>query len=152
MKRVILLALFAVVLGGRSFAIVHMTNAPAVSVSPNADLQSLPTELSNMPFDQLMNLTPSEYKKMTGHRLGFKNSIALKAAQKAMKNTTTTSGGGAAISKGLYIVLAIIGLGFIGIGVNSSWEGSAWIIGLILSLLFWLPGFIYSLIKMKDYY
>jgi uncharacterized membrane protein YqaE (UPF0057 family) len=56
------------------------------------------------------------------------------------------------LDKTLYIILAIVGLGFIGLGVNTDWKGSTWIIGLLLSCLFWLPGVIYALIKMKDFY
>lgn len=62
------------------------------------------------------------------------------------------AGGEGKLSKGIYILLAILGLCFIGIGLVTDWEGSDWIIGLVLSLLFWLPGLIYALIKMKSYY
>jgi hypothetical protein len=61
-------------------------------------------------------------------------------------------GGSDKLSKGLYILLAIIGWGFLGMGLVSDWEGSEWIICLILSCLFILPGLIYALIKMKNYY
>jgi len=60
--------------------------------------------------------------------------------------------GGAEISKGLYIVLAIIGFGWLAMGINDNFEGSDWIIGLLLTLLFWLPGLIFALVKMKKYY
>lgn len=60
-------------------------------------------------------------------------------------------GGSEKLSKGLYVLLAIIGWGFIGIGLNTDWDGNEWIICLLLSLL-WLPGLIYALIKMKNYY
>jgi uncharacterized membrane protein YqaE (UPF0057 family) len=56
------------------------------------------------------------------------------------------------IDKTLYIILSIIGLGWIGMGLNDKWKGSDWIVSLILSLLLWLPGLIYSLVKMKKYY
>ena len=60
--------------------------------------------------------------------------------------------GKAEISKGVYILLAIIGFGFLGIGLNENFEGINWLIGLLLCLLFWLPGLIYALIMMKNYY
>jgi hypothetical protein len=61
-------------------------------------------------------------------------------------------GGSDKLSKGLYVLLAIIGWGFLAMGLVSDWEGSDWIICLILSFLFILPGLIYALIKMKNYY
>lgn len=70
------------------------------------------------------------------------------------KNNATVSvkKDGAEISKGLYVLLAIVGLGFLAIGLNTDWNGNKWIIALILGLLFWLPGVIYSLVHMKDFY
>lgn len=61
-------------------------------------------------------------------------------------------GGSDKLSKGLYILLAIIGWGFLAMGLVSDWEGNDWIICLVLSFLFILPGLIYALIKMKNYY
>lgn len=51
-----------------------------------------------------------------------------------------------------YIILAIFWLGWLAIGINDDWSGSKWIISLILYLLFWLPGFIYTLVVMGNYY
>lgn len=86
---------------------------------------------------------------MTGERLGFKNTLKLKAAQKFLKKEMKKDDG---ITKGLYILLAILGLAWIAMGVKSDWSGSDWIVNLILTLLCWLPGFIHALVKMKDYY
>jgi hypothetical protein len=55
------------------------------------------------------------------------------------------------VDKTVYIVLAILGFGWLAIGLNDNWKGQKWIIALVLGLL-WLPGVIYSLIHMKDYY
>ena len=60
--------------------------------------------------------------------------------------------GDADLSKGVYILLAIIGWGFLGIGLMSDWDGNEWIIALVLTALCWLPGVIYTLAKMKNYY
>ncbi|RXK58593.1 YqaE/Pmp3 family membrane protein [Lacibacter luteus] len=54
--------------------------------------------------------------------------------------------------KGLYIVLAIFGLAWIAMGVMDNWSGSTWIINLVLTFLFWLPGLIHALVVMKNYY
>ncbi len=58
----------------------------------------------------------------------------------------------AEIPKVIYIVLAIIGFGWLGMGINDNFKDWDWVISLILSILFWLPGLIYSLVKMKKYY
>ncbi len=63
-----------------------------------------------------------------------------------------SAGGDAKIEKGLYIVLAILGLGWVAMGVNDDFKGSDWIISLVLYFLFYFPGLIYSLVKMKKYY
>ncbi|MBU6343136.1 MAG: YqaE/Pmp3 family membrane protein [Bacteroidetes bacterium] len=59
---------------------------------------------------------------------------------------------GDGITKGLYILLAILGLAWIAMGVKSDWSGNDWIVNLILTVLCWLPGFIHALVKMKEYY
>ncbi len=56
------------------------------------------------------------------------------------------------ISKGVYILLAIIGFGWLAMGFNDNFEGFDWLISLVLYFLGWLPGVIYTLIMMKKYY
>ncbi len=56
------------------------------------------------------------------------------------------------ISKGVYILLAIIGFGWLAMGFNDNFEGFDWLISLLLYVLGWLPGVIYTLIMMKKYY
>ena len=80
----------------------------------------------------------------------LKERVILKRAKKALKQGIKPNE--EAISKGLYILLALIGWGFLGIGLMSDWEGSEWIICLVLTVLFYIPGLIYALIKMKNYY
>ena len=58
----------------------------------------------------------------------------------------------AEISQALYIILSIFWLGWLAMGINDNFQGYEWILCLVLYCLFWLPGFIYSLIKMGDYY
>ena len=57
-----------------------------------------------------------------------------------------------AIPKPLYVVLAIIALGWLAMGINDNFEGWNWVLSLVLYILGWLPGVIYTLIMMKDYY
>ena len=84
-------------------------------------------------------------------------SIKLKLAQRAVKKQLQKGGefrpeAGDGITKGLYILMAIFGVAWIGMGVKDEWSGSYWVVNLILTLLFWLPGLIHALIVMKDYY
>jgi uncharacterized membrane protein YqaE (UPF0057 family) len=37
-------------------------------------------------------------------------------------------------------------------GLFSDWDGSDWIVNLLLTMLCWLPGLIHALTKMKEYY
>jgi uncharacterized membrane protein YqaE (UPF0057 family) len=62
------------------------------------------------------------------------------------------SRGKAKIEKTIYIVMCVFLLGWLAMGLNDNFEGYDWAISLILYLLGWLPGLIYSLIKMSKYY
>jgi hypothetical protein len=83
----------------------------------------------------------------TEKKLTLKEKIALKKEIK--KNTNTKE---PEISKGLYILLAIVGFGWLGMGILDDFEGEKWLISLLLYCLVGLPGLIYTLIKMKNYY
>lgn len=63
-----------------------------------------------------------------------------------------TLGSSNIIPQGLYIVLSFLALGWLALGVNDDWLGNDWLISLILYILGWLPGFVYSIIKMGKYY
>lgn len=106
---------------------------------------------ANMTPEEFLKLTPKQIKAETGKKLKFKQVVALKAAQKAVKKQMKGNGGDSGIDKGVYIILAIL-IPFVAVGLASDWEGNDWLICLLLSVLCWLPGFIYAIIKMKDYY
>ena len=114
----------------------------------NPEMKNLPPELTKLNLDEFIKLTPSKFEEMTGKKLGIVKKLKLKVAQKILKKKAGT----ADISKGLYIVLAIIGLGWLAMGLLDNWSGSDWIISLVLYFLFFIPGLIYTLIKMKKYY
>ena len=56
------------------------------------------------------------------------------------------------ISQVGYIVLAILGLGWLAMGINDNFQGYDWLISLLLYLIFYLPGLIFTLIMMSNYY
>lgn len=72
--------------------------------------------------------------------------------QSNLSEMSGTKSSSAEIPKVLYIVLSIIGLGWLAMGINDNFEDWDWVLSLILTLLGWLPGVIYSLIRMKKYY
>lgn len=157
MKQTFLTAILALSLATVCSAAVSSSIAPVGQPGQLTDVQALAPESGQTNMDEILSMTPAKYKKMTGEKLGLKRTIQLKLAQKAIKmhqkhalkpGQADDSG----ITKGLYIVLAIFGLAWVAMGIIDDWKGSNWVINLILTLLFWLPGFIHALIKMKHYY
>ncbi len=94
----------------------------------------------------ISKMSIKQLEKLSGKKLNFLQKIVFKLSKHSLKK------GSSKISKGLYVVLAILGLGWLAMGILDDWSGNDWIIALVLSLLFWLPGLIYSLVKMKKYY
>jgi len=107
------------------------------------------SKLINGNVEGLLKMTPNEFEKMTGKKLTFKETLKLKAAQKFLKKSGK---GDDQISKGLYIVLAILGWGWLAMGIMDDWSGSKWLTNLLLTFLCGIPGLIHSLVHMKDYY
>lgn len=118
--------------------------------NPESTEMEFTPENLEMGMEQFLTLTPKKYREITGKRLGIKNTLKLKAAQKVFRKKMKK--GAADISKGLYIVLAIFGFGWLALGLLTDFEGNDWWINLILTILCWLPGLIHALIRMKDYY
>lgn len=115
----------------------------------NVAVQSLQPEMAGLAMDQFLSLTPNQYKEMTGQKLSIKQVVQLKAAQKFVKKQTSKE---EQFSKGIYVLLAILGLAWIAMGVMDDWSGDTWIVNLILSFLCWFPGVIHALVVMKKYY
>lgn len=113
------------------------------------EVKALTPEMVKMGLDEFLSLTPKKYKEMTGQKLGLKKTLELKAAQKFIKKQMKKE---PEFSKGLYVLLAILGLAWVAMGVMDDWSGNDWIVNLILTVLCWLPGLIHALTKMKKYY
>lgn len=127
-----------------------LPNNSIVPVTGDIALNEQMTKLIKANAEAFLKITPKDYQKMTGHKLSFKETLKLKAAQKTVKSQMKKDGDG--ITKGIYILLAIFGLAWIAMGVKDDWSGNNWWVNLIFSLLCWLPGLIHALVKMKDYY
>lgn len=141
-----------------SFVFLFVTNGFAINsgnwhmkVSSQEEFNPITKDLPNMALEDFLSLTPKKYKEMTGKKLGLKNSLKLKAAQKYVKKHMK-KGGAEDISSGLYILLAILGLGWLAMGLIDDWDGQNWIINLVLTLLCWLPGLIHALVKKDEYF
>ncbi|MBP6688223.1 MAG: YqaE/Pmp3 family membrane protein [Lacibacter sp.] len=143
--RKIIIAFLAVVFSVTSYAgIIYVPANASDNAKAGVEATIAKVKASNM--DAFLSLTPEKVKEMTGKKMSFGQKIALKMAQKKAKRA------GGEIPKGLYIVLAIFGLAWVAMGIMDDWSGSTWIINLVLTLLFWLPGLIHALIVMKNYY
>lgn len=142
--------IFTLLLTSFSFLSYAGSGTEVTVASTDVNTSELTPEMLNMGIEEFLALTPKKYKEKTGKKLGFKNTVKLKAAQKVFRKKMKK--GDADLSKGVYILLAIIGWGFLGIGLMSDWDGNEWIIALVLTALCWLPGVIYTLAKMKNYY
>ncbi len=139
--------------------VLLFASSQAASVAPTAnwidnfkgqpEAKALTPEMVKMSLEEFLSLTPKKYKEMTGQKLGVKKTLELKAAQKMIKKQMKTE---PEFSKGLYILLAILGLAWVAMGVMDDWTGNDWIVNLILVVLCWLPGLIHAFVKMKKYY
>ncbi|MEN0049949.1 MAG: YqaE/Pmp3 family membrane protein [Bacteroidota bacterium] len=125
---------------------VHATK-PNAEANQSTELRDI---IKGMEVSEILALSPKNYREKTGKRLGVKNTIKLKIAQKLLKRSEGKAG--VDIPKGVYILAAIFGLAWLIMGLMDDFEGNNWWISLILYFLFWLPGFIHALIKMNEYY
>lgn len=148
MKKVLLFSLF-LILGFGAKAVNSVSWAK--QFGDETKIQALTPEMTQLHVEKFLALTPKNYKEMTGEKLGIKKTLQLKAAQKFIKHKMNK--GAEDIEKGLYIVLAIFGLGFVAMGLMDDWEGQNWWVNLLLTvLLCGIGGIIHSFIKMKEYY
>ncbi len=147
MKNLITLVVFL------SFVATSFASSRVVSwseaMASQPEVNALPAELTTLSAEEFIALTPKQVRDLTGKRMSIKETLQLKAAQRLVKKATKPN---ADIDKTVYIILAIVGLGWLAMGLLSDWSGNDWIINLVLTLLCWLPGVIHAFIKMKDYY
>ena len=129
-----------------SFAVV---NVAIDQHQLQGSFENLDPMVQTMDMDDFVTMTPKQYRKMTGKRMGVKKALQLKAAQHVIKKA---KGGATDVPKGLYIVGVIFGWGFLVMGLMDDFEGNNWWVNLILTILCWLPGVIHGFVKMGDYY
>lgn len=118
-------------------------------INKNPDLKELSLLASQMSLDEFLHLTPKKFKEITGERLGLKNSIKLKMIQRSILSKKASA---YSINQTLYIIMAILPLGWLAIGLLTDWDGPEWVYCLIGYFIFYIPGVIYALFKMQDFY
>lgn len=147
MKKVTLILLFCVVSLTSTNATIP--SVPSETPNPATYVNDDLAKILKANMNAFVKMTPREYYKLTGKKLTLGETLKLKAAQKIVKKKMM---GGEGMTKGVYILLAILGLAWIAMGVKDDWSGNNWWVNLILTALCWLPGFIHALVKMKEYY
>ncbi len=111
MKRILTLI---VLVSATLFANAAVRTAWPEEIKNQPEVQSLLGETGQTTVEDFLNLTPKKYKEITGENLGLKKTIALKAAQKAVKKEL--KGNSAAGSKSqLVALLLVIFVGGLGI-------------------------------------
>jgi hypothetical protein len=124
-------------------------NTPTIDRNSSTYVNDNISALVNGNTEALLKLTPKQVEKMTGKKLTLKETLKLKAAQKMAKKAM--KGGGEGMSKGLFILLALLGWAWLAMAIKDDWSGNTWWTNLILTALCGLPGFIHALVKMKNY-
>ena len=141
MRKVIQLALLAVICTLLSVsttqAVVAVEHNPAVEQLINGTQPGLTAE-------QFIQLTPNQIEKMTGQKMSFKETLALKKAQKQIKKSLKSDSANGPKSQIIALILVIVVgglgihrfyLGYVGIGIIQLLTGGGcgiwWIIDLI---------------------
>ncbi len=155
MKKVVFMLSFVLVAAIGLMSVSSTSPSPLKKVDNislvNRDAQTFLSENPNLSVEDFLTLTPKKYKELTGKKLGLKKTIMLKVAQKQVKKAMLNPGKKNAISKLVYILLAIFIAPFLAVGLATNWEGSDWWKALLWTLLCGIPGIIYALVKMKNY-
>jgi uncharacterized membrane protein YqaE (UPF0057 family) len=125
----------------RRFTILFL--AVVFSIASNAGIIYVPSNTTDN-AKAFATVVPAA-KETKGKKMTFGQKIAMKFAKMKGKKA-------ADIPKGLYVVGAIFGFAWLLMGLMDDFKGNNWWINLILYILFWIPGLIHALIKMKEYY
>ena len=105
---------------------------------------------------QLLAAMSGKMSDNSSHKLSFKEKLVLKIVKKKAEKMQKKMAAGhlaaePGIDKGTYVIVAIL-IPFLAVGLATNFEGGDWLICLLLTILFYLPGLIYALIKMNTYY
>lgn len=143
MKKLVLLSASAFLLSVTNCEAGFLIKKHAVAIESVEKTEATPVATQETP-DETPMVTTGTAEHAVAHK-AHKHSFLQRVVNFLMPSKE-------AIPQILYIILAIFPLGWLGMGLNDNFTGSDWLISLILYLLMWLPGFIYTLIKMNKYY
>lgn len=132
-----------------SFASSRVINWAEV-LGDQPEISTLSSTLTDLSAEDFIALTPKQVREITGEKLSVREALQLRAAQRLVKKQMNPNAED--IDKTVYIILAIVGLGWLAMGLLTDFDGKDWIVNIVLTLLCWLPGVIHAFIKMKDYY
>jgi uncharacterized membrane protein YqaE (UPF0057 family) len=162
-----------------SFLLINGTYGNAIAVAPAKKASEIFLPIGNngqkISLLELSKISMKDLEELSGKKMSFYEKIAYKSGQRSLrksinkdgtidkdfinkmtkagkKSTSSPYASEGSMPKWAYILLVIIGLGFIPIGIMSNWTGNDWWISILLTLCFWLPGVIFGLIVMKKYY
>ena len=122
--------------------------------------QTFPANQKHSLDNEFLVKKSKTFKKKKGIRSGIKKIFQSKWVQKLVKRKAVR---GSEIPQWLYIGMSVFFLGWLAMGILDDWTGRNWWIALILYgvglvvfhklfYLSWLAGFLFSMIKMGEYY
>ena len=146
----------------QAFSSALLVKEPGTPLTLTADQkQQMEDMLSTLSSKDISALSIKEVEAFTHHEMSFKEKVAFKLAKLKVKKmerkmdsemrAADGNAGSPGIDKGVYIILAIL-IPFLAVGLASNFDGSDWLVCLLLTALCYLPGLIYALVKMKRYY
>lgn len=110
-----LLLSLCLLLGGYTVQATIATEQTVSTLSPAiAGISELPVNVTSLSPEDFLSMTPAKFKATTGRKMKFKEVIAMKSAQKAVKKSMGTGGSGDGKSQLVALLLAIF-LGVLGV-------------------------------------
>lgn len=88
MKRILSLMVFMLFfVSANMHATVNVVRLTPEELSLRTEKKNLPNEFQSFDLDHFLKMTPADYQKLTGKKLGIKNTVLLKVAQWKIKTT-----------------------------------------------------------------
>lgn len=124
MKRILSLMVFMLFfVSANMHATVNVVRLTPEELSLRTEKKNLPNEFQSFDLDHFLKMTPADYQKLTGKKLGIKNTVLLKVAQWKIKNALDDNPATSGKSQLIALLLCI----FIGaLGIHRFYLGYTW--------------------------